>query len=246
MTAHSGDLPDYHEPPVVEVALAIQFQSAIGYRSHDLAKFVERWSDELPKVLEKPPLAPMAVDFYGPAVELRVSDETETPRLWLMNEEESRLLQLQQDRLVVNWRKLPSDAPYPRYQSIRGVLVKAWGQLADVLHDLGRTSVPEPSICEVQYVNQLDKHSGWRSAGDTPAVIAPWGGSMSDGFLPPPREAGVSLLFELPDERGWLAVDGQLRTTPQWSQGDDAETDRPRTRSLTGPRRRPRLHGPRP
>ena len=54
-----------------------------------------------------------------------MSEETETPRLWLMNEEESRLLQLQQDRLVVNWRKLPSDTPYPHYQSICGVLVSS-------------------------------------------------------------------------------------------------------------------------
>lgn len=214
MTTYSGDLPGYDEPPVVEVALAIQFQSAIGYRSLDLAKFVEHWSEDLPKVLEKPPLAPMAVEFSGPAVELRVSEETETPRLWLMDEEEGRLLQLQQDRLVVNWRKLPRDTPYPRYESNRSFLVTAWERLAAVLHDLGRR-VPEPSICEVQYVNHLDKHSGWRSASDTPAVIAPWSGSMSDGYLPPPREAGLSLLFELPGERGWLAVDGrsgQLRS----------------------------------
>ena len=214
MSNDSGDLPDYDQPPVVEVALAIQFQSAIGYRSLDLAKFAERWSDELPKVLEKPLLAPMPVDFDSPGIELKVSEETETPRLWLMDEAESRLVQLQQDRLVVNWRKRPRDAPYPRYVSNRGFLVKAWERLAEVLHDLGRT-VPEPLICEVQYVNHLDEHSGWRSAGDTPAVIAPWDGTMSDGFLPPPRDAGLSMLFELPDERGWLAVDGrsgQLRS----------------------------------
>ena len=117
-------------------------------------------------------------------------------------------LQLQQDRLVVNWRRLPSDIPYPHYESIREFLVEAWNRLTAVVHDLGRT-VPEPSICEVQYVNHLDKHSGWRSVGDTPAVIAPWDGSMSDEFLPPAREAGLSLLFELPDGRGWLAVDGR-------------------------------------
>ena len=137
-----------------------------------------------------------------------MSEETETPRLWLMNEPGSQLLQLQQDRLVVNWRRLPSDIPYPHYDSIREFLVEAWNRLTAVVHDLGRT-VPEPSICEVQYVNHLDKHSGWRSVGDTAAVVAPWSGSMSDGFLPPAREAGLSLLFELPDGRGWLAVDGR-------------------------------------
>ena len=208
MASHPGDLPDYDQPPVVEVALAIQFKSAIGFRSFDLGKVAACWSDRLPEVSERPPLGPMAVEFEGPTVAFKVSEETETPRLWLMNEQGSQLLQLQQDRLVVNWRRLPSDTPYPHYGSIREFLVEAWNRLTAVVHDLGRT-VPEPSICEVQYVNHLDKHSGWRSVGDTPAVIAPWDGSMSDGFLPPAREAGLSLLFELPDGRGWLAVDGR-------------------------------------
>ena len=56
---------------------------------------------------------------------------------------------------MVNWRRLPSDIPYPHYDSIRGFLVEAWNRLTDVVHDLGRT-VPEPSICEVQYVNYLE------------------------------------------------------------------------------------------
>lgn len=215
MTAQPGDRPDYEQPPVGEVALAIQFQSAIGYRSHELAAFVERWSGDLPKVLEKPPLTAMTVDFHGPAVELRVAEEPETPRLWLMNTEESRLLQIQQDRLVVNWRKLPLDTPYPRYETIRLFVVEAWEHLTTALRQLGRP-VPEPSICEVQYVNHLDERSGWRSVGDTPAVIAPWGGSMSDDFLPPARQAAMSLLFDLPDGRGWLAAEGrsgELRDT---------------------------------
>ena len=112
-------------PPVVEVALAIQFKSAIGFRSFDLGKVAECWSDTLPEVSERPPLGPMA---------------------------------------------------------------EAWNRLTAVVHDLGRT-VPEPSICEVQYVNHLDKHSGWRSVGDTPAVIAPWDGSIGTvmGQRPPMR-----------------------------------------------------------
>ena len=207
MPSHPGDLPDYAQPPVVEVALAIQFKSAIGYRSLDLAKFAEHWSETLPKALERPPLGPMAAEFESPAVALRLSEETETPRLWLLDEKESRVLQLQQDRLVVNWRKLPSDAPYPHYESIRGFLVEAWGQMTSVLHDLGH-SVPEPSICEVLYVNHLDERSGWGSVSDTSEIIAPWGGSMSDDFLPAAREAAFSLLFELPDGGGQLAVNG--------------------------------------
>ena len=94
MAFHPGELPDYDQPPVVEVALAVQFKSAIGFRSFDLGKVAACWSDTLPEVSERPPLGPMAVEFEGPTVAFKVSEETETPRLWLMNEQGSQLLQL--------------------------------------------------------------------------------------------------------------------------------------------------------
>ncbi len=135
------------------------------------------------------------------------------PRLWLMNEEGSHLLQLQQDRLVVNRRKLPSDTPCLRYRPIREFLVEAWEGLAGVLASLGH-AFPEPSICEVQYVNHLDERSGWGSAGDTSAVIAPWSGSMSDGFLPPPERPGSLCCSNYP-----MSADGSPSTADPGDSG---------------------------
>lgn len=50
--ANVGVLPAYDRPPVVEVALAIQFESAIGYRLLELAELARCWSTELPVVLD--------------------------------------------------------------------------------------------------------------------------------------------------------------------------------------------------
>lgn len=208
MRPPESQLPAYDRPPVAEVALAIQFESAIGYRSVDLAPIVECWKDTLPKVSERPPLAPMAIETDRPAVALRLSDETETPRLWLQNEEGSQLLQLQQDRLVVNWRKLPRDAPYPSYATIRALLVEAWGRLLSLTDRLDLAS-PTPSICEVLYINRPQTGVGGGSSDTMSTIVAPWSGSMGDEFLPAPSGAGFYARFELPDERGWLTVEGQ-------------------------------------
>ena len=208
MRPPEGQLPAYDRPPVVEVALAIQFESAIGYRSVDLARIAERWQDTLPNVSERPPLGPMAVEPESPSVAFKVSDETETPRLWLQNEEGSQLLQLQQDRLVINWRKLPEDTPYPRYGTIRAFLVEAWDRLSRVVERLDLT-LPPPSICEVLYVNRAEAESVHDSTDEMSTIVAPWTGSVSDNFLPTPAGAGFFARFELPDRRGWLAIEGQ-------------------------------------
>ena len=203
-----GVLPAYDRPPVVEVALAIQFESAIGYRSLELGHIAETWSSELPVVEERPALPPMMVQPEAPSLELRVSGEVETPRLWMMNEGGNRLVQLQQDRLVVNWRKLPADTPYPRYSSIREFLVESWELLEGVIDGL-HLAAPKPSICEVVYVNHIGADSGWYSAGDTSAIIALWNEVVSDGFLPPACQSGFFSRYELPNDRGWLTIDGQ-------------------------------------
>lgn len=208
MRSPEGELPAYERPPVVEVALAVQLASEIGYRSLDLAGIAERWADTLPNVSERSPLGPMAVELESPPVAFEMTDETVTPRLWLQSEEGSRLLQLQQDRLVVNWRKRPEDTPYPHYATIHAFLVEAWGRLSSVVDHLSLT-LPPPSICEVLYVNRFEEEAGKEVLCDMSAIVAPWTGSMSDDFLPAPRATGFFARFDLPDERGWLAIEGQ-------------------------------------
>ena len=200
-------LPEYARPPVVEVALAIQLDRAIGFRSLDAAAIAAAWADDLPVVEERAQLPMMGPDPDDPEVTLDVSDQPETPRLWLQNEAGNRVLQIQQDRVVVNWRKGGPDDPYPRYTTIRKLLAAAWDRLTRTMQRL-EFDMPPPSICEVLYVNHLGADQGWNSAEDTAALVAPWSGSMSDGFLPTDRHEGFLLHFHLPDGGGWLDIDG--------------------------------------
>lgn len=205
-------LPEYERPPVVEVALAIQLEGSIGFRSLDLAAIAGGWADALPHVEERAPLPMMGPEPQDPDVTLEVSDEANTPRLWLQDAVGNRVLQIQQDRIVVNWRKGGTDDPYPRYDTIRDSLVDAWGRLTGAMSDLG-LALPPPSICEVVYVNHLGAIQGWRSAEDTARLLAPWDGSMHDDFLPTDRHEGFVLHYHLPEGRGWLDIDGWTSDT---------------------------------
>ena len=178
----------------------------MGFKSLDLAAIAAVWADVLPTVEERATLPMMGPEPQDPDVTLEVSDEAKTPRLWLQDAAGNQVLQIQQDRIVVNWRKGGTDDPYPRYVTIRGSLIDAWGRLQALMNGL-ELVMPPPSICEVLYVNHLGASQGWRSTEDTATLMAPWGGSMSDGFLPTDHHEGFLLHFHLPDGRGWLDID---------------------------------------
>ena len=207
VATHDQGLPEYARPPVVEVALAVQLGGAIGYKAHHLAEIARRWEDEYPNVEERTPLPTMRFGSNRPDLTLDVSDEIETPRLWLQSATGDRVVQLQQDRIVVNWKRGTNDGTYPRYRSIRKALLDAWDKLRASINDLD-LDMPQPSICEAQYINHLGSDQGWHSAEDTQRFIAPWNGTMSDDFLPTDPHGRMLLHFHLPDKSGWLNIEG--------------------------------------
>ena len=207
VTTHDQGLPEYESPPVVEVALAVQLDRAVGCKAHHLAEIARRWEDDHPNVEERTPLPTMGFGSDGPDLTLDVSDKIETPRLWLQSAAGDRVVQLQQDRIVVNWKQGTAAGTYPRYRSIRKALLEAWNKLSASISDLD-LDLPQPSICEVQYINHLGPSQGWRSAEDTQWFIAPWNGTMSDEFLPTDHHGRMLLHFHLPEKRGWLNIEG--------------------------------------
>ena len=52
-------LPDFADPPVVEVALGVQFQPPVELSPLDLGPLRERWRDRFPRLEQQPPLPPV-------------------------------------------------------------------------------------------------------------------------------------------------------------------------------------------
>lgn len=72
---------------------------------------------------------------------------------------------MQDDRLVVNWRRLDATAIYPRYQTVRRRFTAAW---EDLLSVMGGESNVHPSQVEVCYVNTVgyapnEVLAGWKN-----------------------------------------------------------------------------------
>ena len=211
-------LPEYERPPVVEVALAIEFEQAVGFRSLDLGRLAAAWADSLPQADERPLLPRMEspdddlVDDLLDAL-FEVEEPVVPPRLWLQNEVGDQVVQIQRDRLVVNWRKEGSGG-YPRYKTVRDRLQDAWLRLVDVCNDLDYDA-PIPDLCEIQYINNIGMDQGWNSPQDTAKLVVPWQGIDGKGYIPSNHLCQFSLHCHFPEDReGWLNIDGWTTSAP--------------------------------
>jgi uncharacterized protein (TIGR04255 family) len=154
------DLPEFRLPPVVEVYLSIQFGPIHGFDATQSSACLTEFSGLFPKVRYQQPLG-HDLEFFGvapqlqPAFQFQIGSTDLSVRLALGSEDGARLLQIQSDRLVHNWRRQGNETAYPRYEAIR----EAFETHAHTFFSLvARAGLPDPVIdqCEVSYINHID------------------------------------------------------------------------------------------
>ena len=199
-------LPKFSKPPVVEVALSVQFEVPI------LAGPLlwRRWSQiegQFPHVQEVPPVLPVIERFDepsragGPHVELRVSSAPLPARLWMMTSSKTELVQLQPDRFGYNWRKLSPKDDYPSYAAIRDKFAMQW---TDFERFVGSNDLEPlaPVQCEVTYVNHIKGEGIWKYHGEVEKVIPSVTPRLTEGFLPAPESVRHSSNYVIPGSDG--------------------------------------------
>jgi uncharacterized protein (TIGR04255 family) len=147
----SDPLPEFDRPPVIEVAVGVEFLPVDELDIVALVNLHNIWSGEYPKIRLQPEL-PSASRF---ASQLPVVFNTGVPpvRLWSLSDDENFLIQVQADRMVLNWRRI-SDAEYPHYANIVEQFQAHWSHFVDYLGRLGAPA-PTPTVAEVTYVNSI-------------------------------------------------------------------------------------------
>ncbi|OWY02318.1 hypothetical protein B6V76_12915 [Thioclava sp. IC9] len=148
-------LPDYTDPPLVEVVLGLQFDQIKGLKSVHYGPIHQTFVANYPILEEKPTLAPAfeVPNVFGEPRPLTIQHRPfELPRLWMLSQDESRLIQFQGDRFIMNWRKRNGDHQYPRYEAIREEFRGAFAAMSKSLEALELAAVV-PNQVEVTYVN---------------------------------------------------------------------------------------------
>ena len=202
MTDTPRDLPKFHNPPVTEVALAVQFDTLSALSAIHLGLL---WQDvfrvRFPKQEDHPPRAPAFEEFgirKPKTIEVKIEQQYPTPRRWFLNESETKLIQVQNDRFVHNWRKIKGDEDYPHYDIILDTFMR---ELENFRQFLSRKQIGEliPNQCEVTYVNHIFQGEGWDRHGQLDNLFPFWVSRYSDEFLPEAETVRFLLQYEIPD-----------------------------------------------
>ncbi|MBN1918452.1 MAG: TIGR04255 family protein [Verrucomicrobia bacterium] len=208
-----GRLPEYRRPPVNEVVLGVQFGELTDFQTVHSGLYWQTIRAQYPKLQERAPLS-TAFEFFGDPVRLEhgVHVEQVPPlrRCWFLDESENRLVQLQPERFLHNWRKVTGEEEYPRYSSIKKSFEQLWqGFLGFVqTNEIGKIA---PNQWEVTYVNHVYRGEGWDTLADLSDILACWSGASSAGYLPTPETNAVALSYAFPEQHGRLHVHLDLR-----------------------------------
>ncbi len=183
-------LPSFRKPPVVEVAMSIGFMPIGGLNFAAMADLRSRWMDSYPGAEEQPLLEPPATPQQSIKVEFGFGPQPR--RLWLLSSQGDRVMQIQRDRLIANWRATPgSGEPYPRYQPLRDDFLRRWSDFEKFIVEHGVAHSVQPQYAEVTYVNVIRTDVGghtdisavlkmnkegelWRDGVSTVAVNQSW------------------------------------------------------------------------
>ncbi len=212
-------MPDFKRPPVAETALGVEFLPITGWTPSHFALFAREIEKDYGRVEIRDDFITSTIERFGPEAKRQPTvtvDLSHTPmRWWYVDDGRGRLLQLQRDRFVHNWRKASPEATYPRYPETRVMFETAWRRFLRFVEAQGLES-PTVIQCQMDYVNHLTKGDGWETPADLNKV-SPLVGGAKTVFLPAPEVVIVAARYALPSEQGRLhvAIQPALRNVDQ-------------------------------
>ncbi len=214
---------DFDRPPVVETLIGLQFAPIRGWSVIHLGLLWNALREDYPQYQVQPPVSSL--------LELRLDVEPKNagkpllefqselqPRAWFFDRSETRLIQVQNNAFIHNWRKTIATQQYQHYDVIRPIFEREWDRFCGFLR---ANQLPAPQVwqCEVTYVNHVVRGEGWKTFSDLPALLTLWRGKTSGNFLPPPEVVSLNAVFPIRDSLGHLKIVAQ----PAVRQSDSTE-----------------------
>ncbi len=149
-----SDLPRFDVPPIDEVAIGLLFDRLPGFSDLQAGLFWRSVKTEYPRSLSRPrideepesltssPLRRAAL----PSFEILDPSASLGSRTWLVSEDDSRVLQIQDTHFLRNWRRRGGSA-YPHLDSL---VADFWLAYERFLAFLDEESTPNPNLRQVE------------------------------------------------------------------------------------------------
>lgn len=196
MQSSPFELVSFERPPVQEVAFAVQLPDP-SITIDFLAALPNSLSHDLPVRQLREPL-PRMVEMLDEDSEMQfaIRPGSTLPRAWFLSQDGVLLVQAQEDRIALNWRRSGQPIEYPRYGALRAQFEELLNTTAELLDMPDGLSV---DFTELTYVNELDVDSG----PSLPAERALTTIRVPDAeFLPQPEDSKWAARWIIPGEAG--------------------------------------------
>jgi uncharacterized protein (TIGR04255 family) len=160
----------YDNPPLIEVAMSVQFEPPSGLTMAHLGAYWWLNRESYPVVVDAKPISASKESFrnqepwFPPSLRFAITDQINF-RLQMKSSDEQWVCQIQQDRFVVNWRK--QEDRYPRFREAWERFQRDWTSWNKFLTELySPASETIPYMWELAYVNRIPKGTLWKSPAD--------------------------------------------------------------------------------
>lgn len=202
-------LPKFDKPPVNEMVVGVEFADLGGLSIPHFGLFWAQIQDKYPHCAVKEPSPSRIEVFDGQGKqEIKLNFPIMGPpsiRCWYINDKQTWLLQLQQDRFIQNWRKTASDETYSHYTNARGRFEKEFQRFQDFIkkHKLGPLQIRQ---CEVSYVNQIEPGKGSGAPSELAEIFPLLSAQKQGDFLPAPDGIVLNASYVISENRGRLYI----------------------------------------
>ncbi|MCX6022099.1 MAG: TIGR04255 family protein [Chloroflexi bacterium] len=218
-------LPDFAEPPLVEMLLSLQFDSLPGFGVPQIGLLWSLFRERFPKTEDHPSLDPVFERFdplrvpFAP-FRFQAFDADLPFRSWFLNTIETELIQIQSDRFIHNWRQGDSGEIYPRYNHVLTSFKRELEVFQGFLRSEGLGEV-RPNQCEVTYINHIVSEKGWDRLGQLSDILSVWRSQKTDQFLPESEEISFSARYIIPDDTGKPVGRLHISANPAYRKSDN-------------------------
>lgn len=225
MSFEPGSLPEFQDPPVVEVALSIKFKTMTLTTGH-IGLLWQHFRSEFPLIEDQPPLdSPIEVEKERVSAQapgqIRFLSVPKT-RAWFVSRTGTQLIQVQHDLFAHNWRRNDTGEAYPRFSSVRESFRNELNALQEFLAEQG-LAPPEPIQCEVTYVNHIRTGATWTTHDQIHKVFNIWS-SPNHEFLPTLDDGRFWARFIIKDASDQFCGRLHVSAQPAFAMVDGVET----------------------
>lgn len=188
----------FANPPINEVVLGQTFHPRHDLLVPYIGEFWTLMKGQYPKCSHA---APIIASGTTPTFDF----ETSVPRVWLISEDETRLIQVQQDRFYFNWRQTKVREDYIRFGSIKTEFDRVFGEFARYVASRTGQALKAERY-ELNYINILDCGQGWEFPADIGNVLRDLCWTQGQRFLSSPKRVSAKFEFALPEGFGVMTA----------------------------------------